>query len=260
MSRVQGSTILTLEIAVSTPDEALIAAKNGANRLELSSGLELGGLTPSLHTFLRIREAVSLPVYVLLRPRPGGFDYTETEFEVMLRDAEQFMREGASGLVFGLLTEGAIDQDRCRKLVEVAQGRSVFHRAYDLLNNPIQSLEALKKFGFERVLSSGQAQTARDGANVLARLVQQAGREIEVLPAGNIRPDNVEHLIVQTGCRQVHSSARAPLMEPRASGSKSLLSAFGIDPAGFRPATSGELVAGLRLALDRVASIASSAH
>jgi copper homeostasis protein len=78
---------LTLEIAVGTPDEALEAGRAGADRLELSSALDVGGVTPSLALFRGVRDSVRVPLWVLVRPRPGGFAYSEREFAVMRADA-----------------------------------------------------------------------------------------------------------------------------------------------------------------------------
>src|SRR5207253_8751811 len=144
-----------LEVAVSTPDEAAIAEKHGADRLELSSALEVGGLTPSIGLFGAVRRAVAIPVYVLIRPRPGDFCYTPAEFAAMVADAEHFMSAGAAGLVSGVLTEqGAIDRQRCRELVAVARKGGVFHRAFDFLTGHFVALDELLDIGFDRILTS----------------------------------------------------------------------------------------------------------
>jgi copper homeostasis protein CutC len=242
-----------LEIAVSTPDEAVIAASNGADRLELSSGLEVGGLTPSLQNFLAVREAVSIPVYVLLRPRPGGFHYSENEFDVMLRDAEVFLKKGASGIVFGMVSSGELDRKRCEKLVGIAEGRAAFHRAFDFLPNPVRAIDELIEIGFQRVLTSGQAISAISGSGLLAALVQQTGKRLEILPAGNIRPDNVVDLVLRTRCNQVHSSARAAIRDSGLCDNFLSVAGMGVDGSGNRITTDARLVSGLRSALDRLA-------
>jgi len=205
----------TLEIAVSTPDEAAAAGIHGADRLELSCGLDLGGLTPSMGLFRAVHERVNVPVYVMLRPRPGGFAYSPHEYAVMQADAEAFLAEGATGIVFAILTpNGRIDHGRCRALVDLANGKAVFHRAFDFLSDPFVALEELIDLGFERVLTSGGATTAEAGTTRLTALVQHAGWQIEVLPAGNIRPHNVADLVRATRCDQVHSAARVNIPDP----------------------------------------------
>jgi copper homeostasis protein CutC len=243
----------TLEIAVSTPDEAVIAAANGADRLELSSGLEVGGLTPSLHAFLAVQEEVSIPVYVLLRPRPGGFLYSGREFALIERDAGEFLKRGASGIVFGILSPGGIDHTRCEKLVKQAGGRAVFHRAFDFLPDSLAAIDELIEMGFQRVLTSGQGITAAAGSAQLAALIRHAGKRLEVLPAGNIRPDNVIQLLKKTGCNQVHSSARAAAADLLHERNYCLASGMGLDASGSRSTTDPHLVAGLRRTLDELA-------
>jgi copper homeostasis protein CutC len=245
----------TLEIAVSTPDEAVVAAANGADRLELSSGLEVGGLTPSLNALLAVREAVTIPIYVLLRPRPGGFHYSKSEFGVMLRDADEFLKRGASGIVFGVLYSSGIDRFRCEELVKLAAGRAVFHRAIDFLPDASAAVDELIEIGFERVLTSGQGVTAAAGALQLADLVRHAGERLEILPAGNIRPDNVVDLLMKTHCRQVHSSARSAIPETLPSVNNQLAASMGLDGACRRQTTDPKLVAGLRVALDKLALV-----
>ena len=239
----------TLEIAVSTPAEASLAVREGADRLELSCGLEVGGLTPSIGLFRAVRARVDAPVYVMLRPRAGGFAYRQSEFEIMCEDAEAFLAEGASGIVFAVLKDdGTIDDVRCQQLVERADGRAVFHRAFDFLSDPLAALDELIELGFERVLTSGGASTAETGTNRLAALVQQAGWQIEVLPAGNVRPHNVADLVRTTRCDQVHSAARVPADEPLLSAHPRL--AKGLGAPGELDA---QLVRGLRHELDRLA-------
>jgi copper homeostasis protein CutC len=204
---------ILLEAAVTTCDEARAAADAGADRLELCTALELGGVTPSPGTFLAAREAVALPIYPLIRPRPGGFHYSDSAFETMLRDAEWFLSHGADGIVFGILdAEGCIDRTGCAKLVAAAAGRAVFHRAFDFLNDRFSALEELVGLGFQRVLTSGGEATAAEGSAAIAKLVRAAAGRIEILPGGGIRPDNVMQLLHETGCRQVHGSFRTPLV------------------------------------------------
>ena len=242
-----------LEIAVSTPGEAILAETNGADRLELSSGLELGGITPSLNTFRAIRDLVSIPIVVLVRPRPGGFNYSDREFDVMLRDAAEFAKEGAAGIVCGVLDPSGIDGPRCKQLVETAGGRAIFHRAFDFLPDPVAVLDELIALGFKRVLTSGQAIAAQAGATRLAELIQHAGSLIEILPAGNIRPDTVMELIEETHCNQVHSSARAAVLDSGFSNSNLLKVGMGVDTEGLRMTTNAAFVAGLRNALNSLA-------
>lgn len=197
-----------LEVAVSTLDGALAALEGGADRLELSAALEMGGVTPSLGTFLVIRERVNLPIVVLVRARLGGFVYSDRDFLTAQRDAEQFVAHGAAGLAFGFLkTDRTIDVEQTGRLMQQVSGaQTVFHRAFDLTPDPIAALECLIDLGVRRVLTSGQAKSALQGADLLATLIERAAGRIEVLPAAGIMPHNTTELIARTGANQVHGS------------------------------------------------------
>lgn len=240
-----------LEVAVTTPHEALAAVSAGADRLELSSGLAVGGLTPSLGLFRAARTSTRerVPIYVLVRPRPGGFAYTMSEFAVMCDDAAAFMAEGAAGIVCAALTrDGRIHREQCRELVEAAGGRAVFHRAFDFLPDPLAALDELIELGFERVLTSGGARTAEAGTTHLAALVQHAGWQIEILPAGRVRADTVADLVRATRCDQVHAGPRLPLDDATTATRPLLAPAMGAtDELDY------DAVRGLRAQLDALA-------
>jgi copper homeostasis protein len=199
-----------LEIAVASVEDALAAETGGADRLELSAALALGGVTPSLGTLIEVRKVVRLPVMVLIRPRPGGFAYSATEFAVMQRDADLALAHGADGIVFGVLNgDGTVDLPRCRQLRRQAAGRvTVFHRAFDVTADPLLSLDRLVDVGIHRILTSGQERTAALGVPLIAGLVGRATRRIEILPAGGINGHNAADLLARTGCDQVHASLR----------------------------------------------------
>ncbi|PAA50420.1 hypothetical protein BOX15_Mlig021577g1, partial [Macrostomum lignano] len=108
------STAFEFEVCVDSLEGAIAAEAGGADRIELCSALVLGGLTPSHGLFESVRKAVQIPVFPMLRPRPGHFVYSAAELEVAGIDAAHFARAGADGLVFGALTlEGRVDVDAC---------------------------------------------------------------------------------------------------------------------------------------------------
>jgi copper homeostasis protein len=202
---------ILIEVAVESVDDAVAAEQGGADRLELCAALDLGGLTPSLGAYLEVRAAARLPVWVMIRPRPGDFVYTEGELRVMTRDIEAFGGVGAGGpdgFVFGVLREdGSVDSDRCGLLRQRAGDRPcAFHRAFDKCPDPHAALDRLVQLGFCRVLTSGREETAAAGARAIASAVRHAAGRIEVLPCGRIRAADVEDVVRLTGCHQVHGS------------------------------------------------------
>jgi len=235
-----------LEIAVTTPDEAMAAVAAGADRLELGAGLELGGLTPSLGIFARVRELVDVPVWVLLRPRPGGFDYTAEELAAVRLDAEQFLARGADGIVFGALdAAGRVAIEPSRQLAELAGGRIAFHRAFDFLLQPLEAVEQLIELGFRRILTSGGGKTALEGKRVIAELIARAAGRLEILPGGGINAENVAQLVRETGCTQVHAAVRTKRADHSLRAQVELASTMGA-PKANTTTTDPSLVAALR--------------
>jgi copper homeostasis protein len=199
---------ILLEVIATSPDDCVAAQAGGADRIELCSAMPLGGLTPSLGLLIEARAAMQLPVMAMIRPRPGGFDYSAPDFAVMLRDAELALAHGADGIVFGcLLPDGRVDINRVRALVQLAGRReTVFHRAFDVTPDPYAAMDALIQLGVTRVLSSGQKPSALEGAANLAAFRSHVSGQLQVLPGGGITVENVRELVRLTGVNQVHAS------------------------------------------------------
>jgi|SRR5579883_1061341 len=204
-----------IEVAIETPADAKTAETGGADRIELSTALDLGGLTPSVGLYEAVREATGLPVFVMLRPRPGDFVYDPGEVRAMARDAEVFRPLGPAGFVFGILQEdGRIDRAACAHIRELCGGLPcVFHRAFDRCPVPGDALEDVIHLGFTRVLTSGRETTAIAGGGNIAKLRVAAAGRIELLPCGKIRASNIETVAEVTGCTQFHASFGEPVPE-----------------------------------------------
>lgn len=215
---------ILIEACCGSAEDALHAARGGADRVEMNTALYLGGLTPSIGSLRVLRETSAVPVMAMLRPREGGFCYSETAFRTMLSDGEQLLASGADGLVFGCLTpEGEIDEPRVRALVALCGSRpAVFHRAIDVVPDWRRALEALIRCGVTRVLTSGQANSAILGAQTIAQMVRFSQGAIEILPGAGVTPDNVLELLEITGCTQVHLSRRRELRDTSTRANPSL--------------------------------------
>jgi copper homeostasis protein len=198
-----------LEICCGSIDDAIEAEAGGADRVELCSALFLGGLTPSLGTIQEAKRRLKIPIMVMVRPRGGGFAYSEAELASMERDTQASVENGANGIVFGILQpDGRIDIPRCKKIRElVGKRQAVFHRAFDVTPDPFEALEQLVDLGITRVLSSGQKDSVPEGAELIKKLIERAGDRIEILPGGGIQLWNVKEMVERTGCRQVHLTA-----------------------------------------------------
>lgn len=213
MKQAQG---LELEVCIASLRDAVVAAQAGATRVELNSAIELGGLTPSpalTELVLEATQSSGCRVIAMVRPRPGGFAYSDEELRVMRRNIAFLLDLGVDGVAFGALhAGGSVDAQACRKLIApvLDAGReAVFHRAFDLTPDPAEALQMLVSLGFHRVLTSGGKPTAIEGAAVIRGMIEQANGRIEVLPGGGIRPHNVAELVSATRCTQVHASLRS---------------------------------------------------
>ena len=196
-----------VEAAVETLDSALAAERAGADRIELCDNLSDGGTTPGAGLIAAVAERTQLPVFVLIRPRAGGFVYSDDEFDVMIRDVELAGRMGIAGIVTGALTpDGRVDAERTHTLVKAAAGLPVtFHRAIDSAVDLPTALEEAIEAGASRVLTSGGAATALEGVDLIAALVDQARKRITIIAGGGIREHNVRDVIARTGVREVHA-------------------------------------------------------
>jgi copper homeostasis protein len=200
---------MTVEVCCGSLAEAHTAKLAGANRIELNSALSLGGLTPSIGT-MRLVKKVGIPAMVMVRPRGGGFFYSDPEFETMLADTQALLEAGAEGIVFGILNvDGTVDEKRCRKMMDAIGGaEAVFHRAMDEVPDWRLALDMLCGLGIRRVLTGGQKLTAEEGSNAIREMLAYAAGRIEILPGGGVRKHNVRTIIEKTGCSQVHFSMR----------------------------------------------------
>ena len=201
---------IKLEIVCVNLESALSAQEGGADRIELCDNLQEGGTTPSFGMIEAVKKIVSIPVYVMIRPRGGDFLYSDFEIEIMKRDIEICKQLKVDGIVFGILkNDGNIDKKKCKKLLEVAYPLPVtFHRAFDMTVDPSLALEEIIECGFERILTSGLKPTAQEGTETISKLIKQANERIVIMPGGGVRPENVKELISATGATEVHASAK----------------------------------------------------
>lgn len=199
--------MILVEAAVETLDAALAAERAGADRIELCVNLDDGGTTPGTGLTAAVVGATRLPVFALIRPRPGDFVYGGDEADLMIRVVERAGIIDVAGIVTGALTsDRRVDVEQTRALVKAAGGLPVtFHRAFDSAINMPDALEQLIDLGVSRVLTSGGTPTALEGAEVIAALVDQAGDRITVIAGGGIREHNVSDVIARTGVREVHT-------------------------------------------------------
>jgi copper homeostasis protein len=195
------------EVCVETLQEAVLAEKLGANRIELCSDLHLDGLTPSFELMKKACSILKIPVMVMIRPRAGNFVYAEEEISRMKCEIDLAKEAGAAGVVFGLLSpENKIDETNTLVLVEYAHPLPVtFHKAIDEMENPVEGVSVLKEIGgIKRVLTSGGKPTALEGQETIRKMIEVGGEKITILVAGKVTNQNVEEIQNLTGAIEFH--------------------------------------------------------
>lgn len=200
------------EICCGSLEDALNAQKAGADRIELNNAMYLLGLTPSIGTIQQVITNCTIPIVVMVRPRPGGFFYNEFEFRTMITDIEAIVDYDIEGIAFGCLDENCnIDIEKNRKIIDIIHRHNkdaVFHRAFDCVKDPYKSLEELIDLGVKRVLTSGLKSTATEGKEILTKLQHEYGDKIEILAGGGVNASNLSNLMNETGILQYHSSCK----------------------------------------------------
>ena len=192
--------------------------------MELCANLYDAGTTPSAGLIAAVKSRIGIPVFVLIRPRGGGFVYSDEDAGVMIRDVEVARTHGVDGIAIGALdVNGRVSAEITRDLIEKAAGLPVtFHRAFDYTSDRAEALEMLIDAGVSRVLTSGGASTALEGAEAIAQLVAQAAGRIVVMAGVGIREHNVREVIDRTGVTEIHArissvvqSGERPSQSPR---------------------------------------------
>jgi copper homeostasis protein len=197
---------MKLEACVNSAVSALEAQKGGADRVELCENLPEGGCTPSAGTIQQARKYLHIGLFVMIRPRGADFLYTDTEFEIMKQDILIAKTLGADGVVFGILKpDGTIDKERMKLLTDLSRPMKITcHRAFDMTADPFFALEELVALGVDRILTSGQQNSAMEGVALIRSLRERASGRIIIMPGGGVKEHNIVELIKETGVTEVH--------------------------------------------------------
>jgi len=202
---------MKLEICVFSIQDVLSAIKGGADRLELCASYLEGGITPSHATIMETFNYIDpKDVVVMIRPRGGNFIYSDAEFEVMKMDILHNKELGVKNVIFGIINEdGTLDVTRNKQLVELSSPmHCTLQRAFDLTQDAFIALEEAIHCGFKRVLTSGQQASVLQGTTLIKQLIKAAANRIDILPGAGITAENAKQLIKETGCKEIHSSAK----------------------------------------------------
>lgn len=198
-----------LEVCCGNINDVLAIQGLDYDRIELNSALELGGLTPSIATLKAAKRLTDKPICCMVRTRGAGFTYSKAEIDVMKKDAELLIENGADGIVFGFLDEsGKIDVDALKEMREITKGKDlVFHKAFDLIEDKEEAIAILIASGVDRILLMNENNEDFEEALVrIGNYQTKYGDKIQLLPGGGITEDNILHVLSITGTTQIHGT------------------------------------------------------
>ncbi|MCA0938559.1 copper homeostasis protein CutC [Yangia mangrovi] len=232
-----------LEICVDSPSGLAAAIEGGADRIELCAALALGGLTPS-PGLISLAARAPIPVMAMIRPRAGGFDWSEEEVGTMEVEIAAVARAGLAGVVIGATRSEAgsvtLDLPVMQRLVAAAKGLDLtLHRCIDLMEDPLEALDQAAALGISRILSSGGAATATEGLARLQGMTAHAGRRLSIMPGAGVSAATLPGLLEVLAPSEVHASASQP--DPGTGA----IARFGFQPESARR-TDAATVAGLK--------------
>ena len=217
---------ILVEVCCGSADDVIEAKKAGADRVELNSDLFHGGLTPTVGSLLVAKRETGMKIMTMIRPREGGFCYTEAEFAVAIEDAKQLLANGSDGLVFGFLhTDGTIDVERTAVLAKLAHSagkEAVFHRAIDVVPDWKQALDLLIDLNITRVLTSGQEADVSNGTETVREMIRYAAGRIQILPGAGITARNYQRIVAETGTDQIHLAAHRSVADTSVLNNRSI--------------------------------------
>jgi copper homeostasis protein len=197
---------MLVEVCANSLESALNAERAGADRIELCSELGVGGITPSYGLITAVKEQLTIPIHVLVRPRSGHFTYSDTEFEVLLKDVKFCAEIGVDGIVSGVLNKDAtVDIERTQKLIGFAKPlHFTFHRAFDWVPNPKEALAVLENLGVDTILTSGTHLTAESGIDVINNL-NSISNQITIMAGAGVSLANANKFNT-IGLKAIHLS------------------------------------------------------
>ena len=198
---------MILEVCANSYESAINAEKGGAHRIELCENLSVGGLTPNFELAKKVINELNIPVFILIRPRDGNFNYSNEEFEKIKKDIILFKDLGCKGIVSGILTKDKnIDIKKTKELIELSRPLEfTFHRAFDEVNNPKEALNQLVELKADRILTSGQEKTAIEGIEMIKKLAVLSKNKIKIMPGSGINSANITEF-TKLDINEIHGS------------------------------------------------------
>lgn len=206
-----------MEVCVDSLESVINAFEGGANRVELCSSLNEGGLTPSYGLYKSVRNYLDknetdgkFGVHCMIRCRAGEFNYNEHEINTMIEDLNKFIELGVDGLVFGALDQnGNVDECLMKEFISLVPSsvKTTFHRAFDVCADWKKSFNQIENLGFNKLLTSGQKKSAYEGKELIRELVTLS-KTVDIIAGAGVNISNLESILKETNCKEFHSSCR----------------------------------------------------
>ena len=203
---------MIIEVIADSVNDARLAQVAGASRIELISGALEGGLTPS-YGLIKAVCSQRISVNVMIRPHSRSFSYTPEELEIMINDIRVCRELGATGVVFGVLTDqNEIDEDALKRLIDAAEGLDItFHRAFDEVTDQIKALRILQTYPrISRVLTSGGDEKAITAITRLQQLVKESeDSHLNIMAGSGLTADNTAQFLAEVRVEEIHIGSGA---------------------------------------------------
>lgn len=201
-----------LEVCVDDVAGLDAAIQGGADRIELCSALSVGGLTPS-KGFMDLAGQRGIPVSAMIRPRAGSFVFSPDEVDIMKRDIDAARDAKLTGVVLGAsCNDGSLNTQVLETLCKHAEGLDLtLHRAFDLVPDQKEALEAAIALRFSRILTSGGKLTALEGLSALKNIVIHAQGRISIMPGSGVKPETAGPILEQLDIAELHASCTVPV-------------------------------------------------
>lgn len=218
---------MKIELCAASQEAIQIASDLKIDRIELCQNLDQGGLTPSAG-MIKYAKDLGLKTHVLLRPRAGGFHYSEEEIKMILNDVQFCKGFGVEGIVIGFLQSNfEIDQEAIERINTIRGNLELtFHRAFDDTIEWRRSLDKLISCGVDRLLTSGFASNVDIGFQNLIEMTNYAKGRLEIMPGGGVNAGNILKIRREVNPTSIHFSGTIKvLMDEDSAFSESLLKA-----------------------------------
>ena len=201
---------IKIEVCAFSFESCLAAEKSGANRIELCSSMYEGGTTPSAGLIQLVKQRINIEIHAMIRPRGGDFCYSKDEISVMQADILMAKKLGCEGIVLGILQpNGQVNVAETKALVDLAKPmQATFHRAIDMTSDYLKALEDIIETGCDRILTSGQKNTAIEGIKAIENLVEQASGRIQIMAGSGVNANNAQ-TIIYAGVNALHLTGQS---------------------------------------------------